>query len=154
MATLKTIYRIRAEIPAQVAEQSGVLLRAREIGLNLKCDDAGNIEGAWDASLLTLAMVLNTLQAAGVQKPLIQRRVVAFFIAAEVSKTGQLTDLLRKFGISEVSQVEDVFSGESVFRCTVPCEKAEQLLKGILEFGESKVIATESYEVIATAPHG
>lgn len=150
MAKLKTKYKIRAEIPARVAEQSGLLSKAREMGLNLKPDDAGNVEGAWDASLLTLAAVFKTLQEAGVQKPLIQRRVIALTVSVEVSKTKELIGLLRESGISDVSQAEDVFSDESVLRCTVSCEEAEQLRNRILELGISKLIATESYEIVTT----
>ena len=122
MAKLKTICKIRAEIPARVVEQSGLLSKAREIGLNLKSDDAGNVEGAWDASLLTLAAVLKTLQEAGVQKPLIQRRVIALTVAAQASRTRELIEILRATGVSDASRTEDAFSGESVIRCTVSCE--------------------------------
>jgi hypothetical protein len=145
---LKTIYRIRAEIPARVVEESGLLSKAREIGLILESDDAGNVEGAWDASLLTLATVLKTLEEAGIEKPLIQRRVVTLTVATDVSKTTELVRILRGSGVSHVSQTEDVFSGENVLRCDVSCKETEQLLEKMCAFGISKVIATEAYEVV------
>jgi hypothetical protein len=151
MAKLKTIYKIRAEIPTRVVEQSGLLSKAHEIGLNLKPDDAGNVEGAWDASLLTLAAVLKTLQEAGVQNPLIQRRVITLTVSLEASKTRELTGILRESGVSDISQAEDVFSGESVVRGIVTCEDAELLVKRIRGLGITKVSATESYEVFATS---
>lgn len=150
MAKLKTIYMIRAEIPARVVEQSGLLSKAREIGLNLKPDDAGNVEGAWDASLLTLAAVLKTLQEAGVQKPLIQRRVIALTVAAAVSKTKELVGLLRESGVFDVSQAEDVLSGEEILRFTVSSEDADALAKRIQELNITKVVALESYEIVTT----
>jgi hypothetical protein len=150
MRELKTIYRIRAEIPARAVEESGLLSKAREIGLNLKPDDAGNVEGAWDASILTLATVLNTLQDGGVQKPLIQRRVIAFTVAGAVSKTKELVGLLRKSDAFDVSQAEDVLSGEEILRFTVPCEDAAALAKTMQDLNITKVLAIESYQV-ATA---
>jgi len=149
MLKLKTVYKIRAEISAHVVKNSGLLSKAREIGLNLKADDAGTVEGAWDASLLTLAAVLQTLQEAGAENPLIQRRVVSLTVAAEPSKREELEETLRRFG---VSQSEDVFTAESVLRFNVPCEEAEEVLKTIGERGISKVIATEAFEIVATPP--
>lgn len=150
MAKLKTIYKIRAEIPAQVAREFGLLAKAREIGLNLKLDDTGNVEGAWDASLLNLATVLNTLQNAGVERPLIQRRIITFSVAVESSKAGAVMRILGQAGLS---QSQDVFSDESVLRCNVPCEEAEAVLSRLREAGVGKVIATESFEVV-TMPNG
>jgi hypothetical protein len=145
MTKLKTIYKIRAQIPARVVEQSGVIAKAREIGLNLAVDDDGNVEGAWGASLLTLAAVLKTLEEAGIQRPLIQRRVVALIIAADVSKSSELNGILGSRG---TSQTEDLLSREAVFHCTVTCEEVEELLKRVQEVGVKKLVATEAYEVV------
>ena len=153
MVKLKTIYKIRAEVPAHVVKQSGLLSKAREIGLNLTPDDAGNVEGAWDASLLTLAAVLKTLQEAGAENPLIQRRIISLTVAAAASRTSEIIAILRELGVSGVSEGEDVFSGENVLRCAVSCEGAGDLLKRIREIGVNKVIATESFEVVAPAPN-
>ncbi|HTS17260.1 MAG TPA: hypothetical protein VMP11_06785 [Verrucomicrobiae bacterium] len=145
MAKLKTVYKVRAQIPARVVERSGLLSNARKMGLNLAVDDTGNIEGAWDASLLTLASVLRMLEEAGVQSPLIQRRVVTLVIAADVSKTNELDGILSDL---RVSQTEDLLSNETVFHCTVTCEEVEGLLKRIQGIGIKKFITTEAYEVV------
>ena len=147
----KTIYKIRAEIPARVAEESGLLSKAREIGLNLKFDDAGNVEGEWGASLLSLGTFLKMLQEAGVQKPLIQRRVIGLVIATEASKIKALIGILRESRVlkaEDMLSAKDVLSGEDVFRCYVSCEDAEQLVKRIRESGIGKLIATEAYEPV------
>src|SRR5258707_5764731 len=101
MAKLKTTYRIRAQIPARVVEQAGLLSKAREIGLNLAIDDAGNVEGVWDASFLSLATVLDTLEEQGIEKPLIQRRIITFTVAVESTKAGAVIAILRQVDLSQ-----------------------------------------------------
>lgn len=149
MDKLKTTYEIHALIPARVVDQSGLLSKAREIGLNLAIDNVGNVEGVWDASLLSLATVLHTLEEQGIESPLIQRRIIAFTVAVESSKARAVMEFLPLFGLL---QSQDVFSKESVLHFNVSCEEAEELLSRIREVGVSKVIATEAYEVVGPAP--
>ncbi len=145
MATLNTIYRIRAQIPAQVVEKSGLVSKASEIGLDLAVDDTGNVVGAWDASLLNLATVLNELHNAGVEEPLVERRVVALTVAVDPAKAEILAEVLKDFA---VSRSEDVLSGEVVLRCNVSCEAADTVSQSIHKLGVAKVIATESFEIV------
>ncbi len=146
-----TQYKVRAKIPAQVALEADLVAAAAKVGITLAVDKEGNVEGAWDATLLTLDNVMRVLGEIGLRHFMIQRSVISVTVVAprDISVEVQTALEAAKSGMLRISG--DAFSANMVFTCVVPCERAPELYGKLSVVANCKVFGVEAYQVVKEA---
>jgi hypothetical protein len=145
---LQTMYKIRAAIPAQVAGPSMLMEKARELGLNLVQDVAGNVEGAWKSSLLNLDATIEGLRSIGLRDFMVERSVITTIVSVPEGKASSIMEIVKKNKAERLWQARDIFSELAIIGCTLNCENALEFVNAVQEFGVPKIIAFESYEIV------
>ena len=144
---LHTKYKIRAAIPAKLVAEAQLKEKARELGLQIVMDASGNVEGAWDSSLLTLDAVTRALHQIGLRDFMIQRSMVSFTVAAEKKCSQRVLETIRiEIGNDPETSV-DVLTDDIIFRFVMPCAKASSFAAALQGLGLNKIITQESYEL-------
>jgi hypothetical protein len=148
MATqLRTKYKIRATIPAKLVADSRLQEQARELGVRIATDASGNVEGAWESSLLALEAVIGSLRQIGLRDLMIQRSVVSFAVSAGENLSEQVAKAIRAETGKDPDSCTDVLAGGNILRFAMSCEKAQAFANVLRGLGVCNIIACESYEV-------
>ena len=147
MKQLQTRYRIRARVTADIVNETNLISEARLGGVELKPDSEGNIEGVWDATQRSLDDVVEELHDIGLRGFMIQQSMISIVVAVSAEGFKDAEKALKKVAADAILQTADIFTGDKVLSCMVPCE-AGMSLKEELEMVKGKIVATECFVVV------
>jgi len=148
MSKLTTKYKIRAQIPASVVESLDLVKKASEIGVDLRPDDSGNLEGTWSEDLLSLDERITQLKSVGLKSFMIQRSAVSFVVSASDSLLASVCQVLKEAASGAIAETTELFTGETVLSCVVACERASDARDALRDLGIAKMIATECFTLV------
>ncbi|MDI6795247.1 MAG: hypothetical protein QME81_20695, partial [bacterium] len=144
-----TQYKVRARIPAEVARETDLVEAAAKAGITLAVDENSNVEGAWDATLLTLDNVMRVLREIGLSDFMIERSVISVTVTAPFDRAADVQAELKAAKSGPLKVCTDTFSADRVFNCEVSCERAPELYRKLSAFANCKVFGVEAFQVVS-----